>query len=282
MIALETLAANIEKNLNLNSKGIKFKIMSDAGKFRKALHTRTEHERYTNGLLKVVDSAIVPTQTLTVASQTVLLEIVAELTFGEDKAEIIRNHRAVLDAYFTAFRVELITDDGKSYSVSMTSSIADTGEPAIRPQIGESMTWTVRIDYGFIENGLNSSNCTFTLDGAVIPYSNAVMTLRPQVETNPYSNGDGVGKSVVTSYTRGFDFQVPAQSAENGLSEVLLLAVLDGDKTIHTLTVTFGSVSRTYNVIFGQTNIVLNGVDNAGQNISLLEAAPPVNVSAGG
>lgn len=276
MIELTTLAANIEKNLNLNSKGIKFKILSDAGDFKKAISTHEQHEHYTNGVLKVVDSAVVPTQTLTVATQSVLLEIVAELYFGQDKDAIIRDHREVLDSYFTAIRVEPIKEGDKFYSVSMTSSVADTGEPAIRPGIGESMTWLVRIDYGFIENGLNSSNCTFTLDGAVIPYSNAVMTLRPQVETNPYSNGDGVGKSVVTSYTRGFDFQVPAQSAKNGLSEVLLLAVLDGDKTIHTLTVTFGSVIRTYNVIFGQTNIVLNGVDNAGQNISLLEAAPSV------
>ena len=57
MIALETLAKQIETNLNLNSKGIKFAVFADMGKFKKAVSTRTEHEHYTNGVLKVIDSA---------------------------------------------------------------------------------------------------------------------------------------------------------------------------------------------------------------------------------
>ena len=274
MISLETLANRIETNLNLNSKGIKFRIFSDAGRFKEAIAKRTEHERFTNGVLKVVDSAVVPTQTLTVATQSVLLEVGAELTFGKDKRGIMHDHRAVLDAYFTGVHEELISEGGESYSVSMTGAVADTGEPQIRPGIGESMTWFVRINYGFIENGLNSLNCSFTLDGVTVPYSSAVITNRPQAESNPYSDGEGVGKNVVTSRIRGFDFQVPAQSAENGLSEILLMSVLREDDKIHTLTATFGTVSQTYNVVFGQTDIVLQGADNAGHNISLLEAAP--------
>ncbi len=272
MIALETLAKQIETNLNLNSKGIKFAIFADMGKFQKALGTRTEYKHYTNGVLKVIDSAVIPTQGMTVATQSVMLQVVAELTFGKDQEEIIRNHRAVLDSYFTEFRVELISDDDKSYSVNMTSSIVSTGEPQIRPEIGSSMTWYVRIDYGFIENGLNSLNCTFTLDGVTVPYSSATITNRPQIEEIPYSNTAGVGKNVVTARTRGFDFQVPAQASE-GLGQILLLAVLDDDTVKHTLTVKFGTVTRTYTVVFGQTNVVLQGVQNAGHNISLIEAA---------
>ena len=272
MIALETLAKQIETNLNLNSKGIKFAIFADMGKFQKALGTRTEYKHYTNGVLKVIDSAVVPTQGITVATQSVMLEVVAELTFGKDYEEIIRNHRAVLDSYFTEFRVELISDNDKSYSVNMISSIASTGEAQVRSEIGSSMTWYVRIDYGFIENGLNSLNCAFTLDGVTVPYSSATITNRPQIEEITYSNTEGVGKNVVTARTRGFDFQVPAQAAE-GLSQILLLSVLDDDNGEHTLTVTFGEVTRTYTVVFGQTNVVLQGVQNAGHNISLIEAA---------
>lgn len=89
MISLETLANQIETNLNLNSKGIKFRIFSDAGRFKEAIATRTEHERFTNGVLKVVDSAVVPTQTLTVATQSVLLEVVAELTTNIRRRQIL-------------------------------------------------------------------------------------------------------------------------------------------------------------------------------------------------
>ena len=46
MITLNTFADAIEKGLNSNAYGLKFKIFSDAGNYKKAVKTRTEKELY--------------------------------------------------------------------------------------------------------------------------------------------------------------------------------------------------------------------------------------------
>jgi len=270
MIALQTLAQTIENALNASQAaekaGIRYVIYSDAGKYKKALETRTQKQRYTNGVLRI-----------TVATQQASLEICVPLSRPAQDDETIALHRSILDNYFSAVKVQLIPDNGKAYSVSSTYSLADSGTIEQRPKVGSSYTFTVNIEYSFIEGGLSSYDCVFTLDGAQIPYTTATITRRPTAESNPYSNSSGQARNVNTATALSFDFQVPAQTAVNGLSEVILAQILAGDmNATHELTVALGANSHTYNVIFGQTDIVVTGVDNAGHNISFIEAAPSI------
>ena len=281
MIALQTLAQTIENGLNaseaVTQAGIRYVIFSDAGKYKKALETRTQKQRYTNGVLRIVDSSVVPTQSLTVATQQASLEICVALPNPQQDDEIIALHRSILDGYFTAVKVQLISDNGKTYSVSSKYSLADSGTIEQRPKAGSSYTFTVHIEYSFIEGGLSSYDCVFTLDGVQIPYTTATITRRPTTESNPYSNSSGQARNVNTATALSFDFQVPAQTAVNGVSEVILAQILDGDmNTKHELTVALGANRKTYEVMFGQTDIIVTGVDNAGHNISLIEAASSI------
>jgi len=274
MIALQTLAQTIENALNASQAaekaGIRYVIYSDAGKYKKALETRTQKQR-------MVGSSVVPTQSITVATQQASLEICVPLSRPAQDDETIALHRSILDNYFSAVKVQLIPDNGKAYSVSSTYSLADSGTIEQRPKVGSSYTFTVNIEYSFIEGGLSSYDCVFTLDGAQIPYTTATITRRPTAESNPYSNSSGQARNVNTATALSFDFQVPAQTAVNGLSEVILAQILAGDmNATHELTVALGANSHTYNVIFGQTDIVVTGVDNAGHNISFIEAAPSI------
>ena len=51
--------------------------------------------------------------------------------------------------------------------------------------------------------------------------------------------------------------------------------LLDGDMAaIHTLTVAMGeNAPRTYSVVFGDSNISLDGIQNAGYTVTFVEAA---------
>ena len=273
MISLSTIATSIKVGLNSNSKNIKFAIFSDAREYKKAINTRTEKQRFTNGLVQSTGSSIVPTQSITVATQSILLSIVVKLPDPEKDQQIIDDHRFVLENYFGKFTTEAMTDGGKTYSVSWVGAFADTGTVEVRPGIGTSISFSVSIQYSFIENGLNSANCVFLLDGNAIPYSLAQITRRPSVENNPYSNTDAVATNVVTAETVGFDFQVPAQDSNNPLAKLLLQQVLNGNRGTHTLLVKLGSETAIYSVKFGETALAIQGIDNAGHKISLIAAA---------
>lgn len=276
MIAVKTLAYNLEIALNMAAKssGIVYKIHADAGTYKRALRSRTGKQRYTNGVLTIVDSSIVPTQTMTVASQTAALEICVRLDDPKTDEETIAKHRAVLDGYFTDKPSVQMTD---GYSVTATYALADSGTVEQRDGVGTSFTFRVNIEYSFIEGGLSSYDCVFLLDGVQIPYTSFHMTRNPTIDSTPYSDTAGNAGSVNTADMLGFDIQIPAQSVQNGVSEVLIDQLLDGSgNTSHVLTVQLGTHTRTYSVIFGQTDIVIEGVANAGHNVSLIVAAPTV------
>ncbi|MDE7406480.1 MAG: hypothetical protein K2M89_06380 [Clostridiales bacterium] len=279
MLKISDFANEIQKGLNQNAYGLNFAIFSDEGTYKDALISRTAKTRYTNGLLRVGASTIVPTQGLTVATQTAALEICVPLFNPDTDEAVIQNHRAALDAYFQQYRVDSMKEYDendnvvKVYTVSSLSSLANTGDVDVRDGVGTSITFYVNIEFAYIQNGLNSANCTFTLDGFTIPYTAAKITKSPTAQTDAFSDSNGRGESVNTSFVRSFDFQLPAQSGADNLASLIISELLGvGLNTPHTLVVTIGDDdSKTYNVVFGQTDISLEGINNAGHNISLIE-----------
>lgn len=279
MVELSTLAENIEKGLNalstLNSLGIVFKIHSDAGDYAKALKSRTAKQRYTNGLLSVVSSSIVPVQNLVVATQSARLEIAVQLPNPNTDTAIITAHRAVLDGYFKSTPIQMLTDkDGKTYSVSLAYALASTGNVDNMSPLGTNVTFTVMIDYAMVQNGLNSSQFSITLDGAAVEYVSLTIDRTAAMDSAPYSNTNGAGKNVAVSTALTFSIEIPATTTENAANAALRDFVLDGDmQTVHTLTVEIGGVSRSYSVVFASNNISLNGIQNAGYTVRFVEAA---------
>lgn len=280
MLQISDFARTIQDGLNQNAYGIKFAVFTDEGTYEDALITRTEKTRFTNGLLRVGPSTIVPAQGLTVATQNATLEICAQLLDPDTDAEVVKSHRNALDAYFQQYSVQPIPEkdaDGntiKTYTVSALYSLADTGDVQVRDGVGTSIPFYVYIQFAYIENGLNSANCMFTLDGFPIPYTSAKITKTPMTQADAFSDSGGRGESVNLSFTRSFDFQLPAQSGADNLGSLIINELLgDNLNTPHTLVVTLGDITKTYNVIFGQTDISLEGINNAGHSISLIERA---------
>ncbi len=279
MVELKTLAQTVENGLNAlsaaNNLGIVFKIHSDAGEYQKALISRTAKQRYTNGLLQVVSSSIVPVQNLTVATQNARLEIAVQLPNPQTDAVIIEAHRAVLDGYFKTTALQMLEDkDGKKYSVASTYSLASTGGVAAESPLGTAITFTVLIDYAMVQNGLNSSTFTVTLDGVNIEYVSLTIDRTPAMDAADYSDTNGAAHNVANSTALTFVLEIPATVTDNVANSALRGFVLDGDmKTVHTLNVAIGTENRTYKVVFASTNISLIGYQNAGYMVKFVEAA---------
>lgn len=284
MIELKEIAREIETALNNNGYGLNFAIFTDAAEYKNAFKSRTEKKLFTNGLIRVGVSSIVPTQGLTVATQDCTIEFGVQLFNAADDEKTISDHRAVLDAYFQNYRVDPMYEkdaDGnivKTYAVSSLYSFANTGTVEIRPNLGTSLTFSVNASFAYIENGLNSLNCTFELDGIKIPYSSARITKTPTPQSDAFSDSKGRAESVNVSFVRSFDFQMPAQSSpeKNGIGEIIIGQLLGDDlNAAHKLVVTLGDrVPETFDVIFAETNMSFEGINNAGHTLALIELLP--------
>ena len=291
MLELKDFASAIETALNQNTYGIHYAIFTDGGEYKNAFKSRfektpnneikacTAKTLFTNGMLRGGPSTITPTQGLTVATQSAQLEICAQLLHPETDQEVIEQNRAIIDGYFQQYRVDSVEEkdaDGKvtkAYTVSALYSLAGTGDIAMRDGIGTSITFTISAEFAYIENGLNSNNCTFTLDGMPIPYTAAKITKSPVAQSDADSDTDGRGTTVNTSFVRSFDFQLPATSGDDGLGAVIMSEIMDDAfNTPHKLVANMDGKIKTYNVIFGQSDISLEGINNAGHNISLIES----------
>lgn len=273
MITLNTFAKAIEDGLNSNGN-IKFKIFADAGQYKDAFKDRTIKERYTNGIIRAGASTVIPAQSGLIATQSVQLELTVQLPSPATDEEILKSHRAVLDTYFQTYSTQLMTDEsGKKYSVSAVYSLAGTGAVEIRPHIGTSVVFTVSISYGYVEGGINSAACKFTLDGHEIPYTTARITRTPTAESNSFAENNGRSTSVNTAYLRGFDFEMPLLS-DNPVTAIVTNAMLkDSLNEHHTLVVDIDGDTTTYTVVMGTNELNLRGIDNGGITFSLVDAA---------
>ena len=278
MITLQTLAKEIENGLNNNVLGVQYKIHSDGGSYNKALYGRVaaNRKRFTNGLLQVLSSSIVPVQSLIVATQTVRLEVAVQLLDKDTEDSVIAMHRAILDGYFQSTGVQMLTDEsGKQFSVSSAYSLASTGTVQAAAPLGTHITFEVNVTYSMVQNGLNSSQFKVSLDGVELAYTTFTIVRTPSMDASTYNGGNGASKNVSNTTALQFNIQLPAIVTQNDAQSAIMNFLLDGDMAaIHTLTVAMGeNAPRTYSVVFGDSNISLDGIQNAGYTVTFVEAA---------
>lgn len=276
MIAINTLAQTIEAGLNNNTLGVAYKLFVDEGEFKEALNTHYEKQVYTNGILRIVSSSVVPAQNLSIATQTAQLEFAVQLFGKEPDEAVIQRHRTILDSYFANTTVTELTDEsGKSYSVGQVYSLANSGITAAESPLGTHVTFIVNLNLSYIQNGLNSLNCKIFLDGVQLAYTTADITRVPVADGNAYSISGGAAKNLMTSTALDFDIKLPATDTENGAGAAVLDFLLDGNmNTVHELTLEIAEEPRTFKVIYGKTNMALDGIQNAGNSLNFIEAAP--------
>lgn len=285
MIELSTLVESVQEKLNANlpsasgNEKFAFRIFADTGDFVKAVRSGNTVTNYINGIMEIVQSSMAPQQGLIIATQTARLQVVVGLEDAETLTvdEAVEACRNVLSRAFENPTSEVLTDEsGTSFNVAVYGVPPTTGERMQSQILGDCFSFTVYIYYSFIENGLNSLNCTFSLDGVALAYSSVNVSRVPTLEADIYSDESGSSKNRSLASSMQFTFSIPATS--NWLSLAYMTYLLTGENPVMTLTATLNGTSQSYSVIFGQAEFASSGIQNAGMTISLVEAVNYGNV----
>lgn len=294
MVDLVELTKQLEVALNTNMLGVTFKLFTDTGKYKKAQRKYNEQIDYINGIVtntasdiqKTNDGLIVATMTnrlefiirckddeedVTYEAENQDGEIVDETLSGNET--FLSNLRKFLDEFTQENSYKLMIDaENNMFDVSIAYSLAIPGIRNQQPGVGDSMTYVLYAYYNFVQNGENSLNNKFLLDGVQIPYTLATPRRVPTVEMDVYSDtSDGSAKATISNTVWGLTLNCPSFVSE--FSATIKNYLLNGERNvIHVLEQISGEISKIYLVFFGDVSTSYQGILNAGQEISFVEA----------
>lgn len=293
MISLVDLTKNMENSLNNNAMGLTIKLFCDVGKFKKAIRRYNTVIDYVNGMVANTQSELTKTNDgLIVGTMTNRIELLFKCKDNEEDEtrsvetengiieEIIEgneryfeNIRTWLDNFCQEQTFSVLTDlENNTFDVSVTYSLAVPGVRNQTPQLGESMTFVIYAYYTFVQNGENSINNKFFLDGNQIPYIVCTVRRVPNVEMDVYANTrDGSAKATVGNTVWGASLNCP--SFISAFSNTLKNYLLNGERNVaHILEHVSDNMSKIYIVFLGEGSSTYQGVMNAGKDISFTEA----------
>lgn len=298
MIKLTDITENLTNVFNQNPMGLTFKLFTDTGKYKRAIRRYNTAIDYINGIVSVTSSNVTKTNDgLIVGTMTNRIELLVRCKDDEEDIEykvekensdgnvevgtemisgnetFLNNFRNYLDDFTKNNTYTTMTDSvGNKYDVSVSFNFAVAGVRQQSPGVGDSITYIMYAYYNFIQDGENSLRYKFILDGNQIPYTVATQRRAPTVEATVFSNTkDGSAKATVSSTVCGYSLSCP--SFVSAFSNVIKNYLLNGERNVvHFLEVVMGEVSKVYLVVLGESSVTVQGVLNAGLEISFAEA----------
>lgn len=290
MIALNKLAERIQTKLNQNQEMYDFYIVSDTAKFKRPSRDKNTITEYVNCLLTANSSDVSTlSNNYLFSTLTCTLNIIMRLkgydddvytqdetpqliTYGDKSRVAIM--RQYLDNVFQGNEVYSESDnDGKNYIVSVVYEFAQSGTRAQVEKIGDSYTFMATIFYSFVQNGMNTKDVVFNLDGVVIPYQSITMYRTPTMDGNVYANTtDGATKNLMSQTTWSVAFELPALSNDK-TTQNLLNYLFKGDMNqVHLLKMQVGTETIEKLVMYSEHKVMGEIVKNVGQSITFVEA----------
>ena len=290
MIALETLKNKLQATLeSINTNlgyNFNFNIMTDTGKYKEPDRFENTVIEYTNGVLTVVNSEVSElTDGILYATQTCNLLIEIDLPnhledreynglviMGSERKK--KEMRKILETLTQKQTYEDVTDqDGTTYLVTTVYSIASSGQRAQIAKEGDSFTFSVFIYYAFVENGVNSRNVLFTVDGVPFPYQAVTLNRAKTYDSNVYANTDsGSIKNMPIQSNWSAVFEIPALVGEIYSKCIAELTANDSLETVHTLNYTLNGQSYTQLVTIGEITLNAQGNQNVTLKVPFYEA----------
>lgn len=281
MITIKTLTKAINDGLNAlataNNFPFVFAIKSEGGEYMPPKRKGNAVTVYINGIAEIVDSEVIPSQGVTVCTQTVRLQIAYPLPDDMEPEDAIENAispvRSLLDAFFQQTQVPLPDENEKQITVSCYATIPTTGEISLSTGPGLMCSFACNIYYNFIQDGVNSADMVLAFEGVRVPYMDATITRVPVMEANPYSDTSGSSESLTDATALNIEFSAPTlQSANNALYAAFKAFILTGTSPVYTVTVSYENTVQAYKMKFGQSSLSLEGVKNGNSRIALVEA----------
>ena len=288
MITIKELAQKLQEkldNIEVNTL-FKFNVVTDTGEFRKPEWNGEQLTEYVNCLFTSQNSDISTLQTNSlVVTQTCALSLVLRMTGREettyyDNGELIAYGdidrvtllREYLESVLQFNGTETMTDnDGKEYIVSIVYELLQSGSRGQVDRVGDAYTFNALIYYTFVQNGINSQQAVFMLDGEQIPYQSVTTFRTPTMDGNVYANTtDGATKNLASQSTFSFSFELPA--LKDKTTNNMLDYMLNGDiNQAHLLKYSIGDKVKEYLVTYGEIKTIGETIKNVGQTLTLVE-----------
>lgn len=281
MITISEITEAINTGLNAvasaNKLGFEFYVQSEGGEYIPPKRKGNTVTPYVNGITRIIDSSIIPTQGVKVITEIVGLNIAFPLPDdgGDAITQAIAAVRTVLDSYFTQTPIGKFTDEnGKAMLASLYADIPTTEKINLTTGLGLNCKFDCTLYYNYIENGVNSFDFVMFFNGALIPYTNATVSRVPVMESVPYSDTSGVSEALTNLTAINVEFSAPTiKAADNALFAAYKNYLLTGDNsTANTLTIQYEDSQSTYKVVFGQSSVAFEGIKNGNSQIALVEA----------
>lgn len=286
MIPFTKLLDNINNALNdiAEGSGLSFAVLLDGGYYTPPKRVYNVVPTIIEGVAKVIDSAIVPVNGLSIGTQTAQLEVVVKIDTDNMPAEnSFLPVREILSKFASTPSVALIkleddttladdttlTDDTK-FSVTMYGSQPQAGPLMIRPEVGLSITYSLNIFFSYVQGGINSLDLKISFNGEAVGFTEANIVVTPVVESGALSESSGGARNYPTAYA--LEISLSAPSLENdAFTQAFAQFLLTKQTVVYPVTVAYAGITSSYNMIFGQGNITASGVNNIGQSITLIE-----------
>ncbi len=293
MIELKTLAKKLQDKLNGILSGFNFHIVTDTGELRLPEREGNDVRQFVNGLLTSNGSEVTNLVTgdknnLIYATQSCTFRVILQLEDEEEDIYIkdlkgnivdtiygykskIASLRSTLNSAFQGVYNENIEENGRTYSVTTVYNLVESGQREMVEHLGDSFIFYTYIYYSFIENGVNTRDMTFKLDGATIPYQSITVFRTPIMDGNVYANGkNGSTRNISSQSTLSLSFELPAVKGKT--LDAIINYILDGDlNQAHLLKATINGVERDYLVAYGENKLMGETIKNVGMSLSLVE-----------
>ena len=213
---------------------------------------------------------------------------IADLPEGASVVDIIQGWkprlerlRTILDQVFQGVVVEPMTveevdENGKvherSFSVTTVFAFSNSGIREQNQAVGDSYSFYINIYYSFIENGLNTRDLTFTLDGVQIPFQSVTVFRSPIMDGNVYSGtSNATAKNITSQSTFSVSFELPAFESDNTTNAIVSF-LMDGEINVaHLLRFKHYGKTKEYLVTLGEVKQMGETIKNIGQSLSLVE-----------
>lgn len=296
MIPLNAIKDDLQSRLN-KAGTLQFILHTHTGKFVRAVKASVnEIDRKINGLVTLTSSDVETVQTgIDVASMTLKIDFVIrckddeddvyDITVNGEQGDLLESgnvsyvnqvYNALNDFASKQYTGLLQAEGNGNYAIACSFDLVNDGVRDKRPTIGDSYTFTVFAYYNIVENGENSKDIEYFLDGYVIPYTSAKIGRQPIAESDVYS-GENVAKATSTATLMYCSLTAP--SFYGKFADYVRDFVLGVSNDVHILTYRCATPSpmgyedyfRSFFVVFGDSSLSAEGVANVGSVVSFSE-----------
>lgn len=205
----------------------------------------------------------------------VIVKTVVQIIEGNNT--YIERVRDALSNAFQRNEQSVMTENGKNYLVCILYQFVETGIRDQQSPIGDCMSFTAYISYMLVENGLNTHDIVYTLDGKIIPFQTNTVYRTPTMDANvPANSANGAVKNLASQSIFSISFQLPA--LRNEITRRMFEWLFGGELNVaHILGIKYPTFSgdtsqeKFYLMTYGENNASGETIKNVGQTLTLVE-----------